>query len=161
MSKIDISIFDELKDCQPTVFINSGENEVFFLKVLYDNCLRMGGLNNLNVTMASVHPSIWFSDFYVKCGDCIKMVCKNANFEIIQVVDDKIQVKTHSTESIQFYSDAELYNFFENFRGYKSLALFSITKLLELKNFKTTWVVRYKDLTSVQEMRNAKIADII
>lgn len=161
MSKLDLSNLESFKDSQPNIFINSQGLDFFFLKTLYENCLRMGSTTNTNVTHATIHPILWFSEFFEKYSDCIKMVSKNASFEIILIVDNKIITQSHSSEFFQFDSDEELDNYFNQFRNYKNLVLFSIIKLLDLQTLKSVWHVRSKDLTSKEEMRNLKIDDII
>jgi hypothetical protein len=161
MKKLDISKLDDLKDSPPSVFINSGDLDLFYLKTLYENCLRMGSTNNTNVTHASIHPSLWFSEFYQKYSDCIKMVSKNATFELIKIVNDKIVTQNYTCQFLQIDSDEKLDDYFNQFRNYRSLVLFSVIKLLDLQSLKSVWHVRSKDVSSKEEVRNLKIDDII
>jgi len=161
MTKFDFSKFDDLKDSQPSVFINNGELDLFWLKTLYENCLRMGTTNNTNVTHASVHPSLWFGEFYNKYSDCIKMVAKNSSFELIKIVDNRIITQNYTCQFLQLDSDEKLDDFFEQHRNYKHLVLFSVIKLLDLQTLKSVWHVRAKDITSKEDMRNLKIEEII
>jgi hypothetical protein len=161
MSKWDISKLDDLKDSQPSVFINSEDLDLFFLKTLYENCLRMGSTNNTNVTHASIHPTLWFSEFFEKYSDCIKMVSKNSSFEIIKIIDNKITTQSYSSQFLQFDTDEKLDNFFLQYRNYKNLVLFSVIKLLDLQTLKSVWHVRARDITTKEEMRNLKIDEII
>lgn len=161
MNKLDISKLDDLKDSLPSVFINDGHLDLFSLKTLYENCLRMGSTNNTNVTHATIHPSLWFADFFDKYMDCVKMVSKNASFELIKIVNDKIVTQNYTCQFLQIDSDEKLDDYFNQFRNYRSLVLFSVIKLLDLQSLKSVWHVRSKDITSKEEVRNLKIDDII
>ena len=161
MKKLDISKLDDLKDSPPSVFINDGDLDLFSLKTLYENCLRMGSTNNTNVTHATIHPSLWFADFFDKYMDCVKMDSKNASFELIKIVNDKIVTQNYTCQFLQIDSDEKLDDYFNQFRNYRSLVLFSVIKLLDLQSLKSVWHVRSKDITSKEEVRNLKIDDII
>jgi hypothetical protein len=121
----------------------------------------MGSTNNTNVTHASIHPTLWFSEFFEKYSDCIKMVSKNSSFEIIKIIDNKITTQSYSSQFFQFDSDEKLDNFFLQYRNYKNLVLFSVIKLLDLQTLKSVWHVRARDITTKEEMRNLKIDEII
>jgi hypothetical protein len=161
MTKIDLSIFDDMKDAQPSTVTNSGNSDLFYMKTLYDNCARMGSANNSNVTVATVHPSLWFSEIFSKIESTIKLVTKNPAFEIYEIIDNKVVVTRHTCDTIFFTDEREMIEFFLSYDTYKKLAIFSIVKFLDLQTLKSSWNVRYKDLTTKSEMRDSKLNELI
>jgi hypothetical protein len=89
------------------------------------------------------------------------MVSKNATFELIKIVNDKIVTQNYTCQFLQIDSDEKLDDYFNQFRNYRSLVLFSVIKLLDLQSLKSVWHVRSKDVSSKEEVRNLKIDDII
>ena len=55
-------IFNDIPMERAEVLFNN-DLDASALKLFYDNCIRMGSGDNLNVTTATIHPVIWFSDF--------------------------------------------------------------------------------------------------
>ena len=161
MKKLDLSIFDEMKDAQPTTIANSGDFDLFYMKSFYDNCVRMGSANNSNVSVATFHPNLWFSEIFSKIESTIKLVVKNPAFEIYEIIDNKVVVTRHTCETIFFTEEQEMIQFFLNFNSYKKLAIFSIVKFLDLQTLKSSWNVRFKDLTTKSEMRDSKLNELI
>lgn len=156
----DVSIFSQMDKTEPSVFFNDSL-DITPLKILYDNCVRMGSETNNNVTVATAHPDIWFSDYFELLKSKVKMVVKQPTFQLIKVEDNKLFSTSFSCDTVEFNSDDELKKFFEDISEYGSIALFSIVKYINIKTFNTNWRVRFKDISTKEEIRDKKIGKII
>jgi hypothetical protein len=156
---IDISIFDEIKE-KSSIHIVDDLN-FWAYKVLYDNCIRMGS-DNSNVSYATIHPSLWFNDIIDYINKVAKIVTEAPSFSILKI-DDNLEViaRNYMVESFRFDSDEDFKIFFTQTSKYKSLALFSIVKYLDLRTLKVSWSIRSCDITTIEENRDKKIDDII
>lgn len=160
--KIDVKSFEHLKDKTQSLFFNTGDCDVFYLKVLYDNCTRMGSTSNSNVTIASVHPDLWFGNFVEKYVDCFKFVSKSPSFETtILGQDNLVEIYAYITQIINFTLDTEFDSFFSKHKILKSLVLFSVNRLFDFRTEKYSWRVQFADLSTKKSIRDAKIDDII
>jgi hypothetical protein len=136
-----------------------GENNLEGIKILIDNCFRMGGENN-NVRMATVDPSLWLGDFLDKHWTKISYVTSLPTFMIMKVVDNKVISKQYSSETKEFESEELVNEFFEKGR-WKIFVLFSIIKYVDLLTLTISYRVRYADITEKYEERDNKINEIL
>jgi hypothetical protein len=136
-----------------------GENNLEGIKILIDNCFRMGGENN-NVRMATVDPSLWLGDFLDKHWNKISYVTSLPTFMIVKVVDNKVISKQYSSETKEFESEELVNEFFEKGR-WKTFVLFSIIKYVDLLTLTISYRVRYADITEKYEERDNKINEIL
>lgn len=155
---IDVKIFDSKEDI--SVYVND-DIDFTALKVLYDNCIRIGSSDNSNITVATVHPSLWFGDLFEYIQKSVKLVPKGPSFQLMKIENNQLVSYNKNVETKNFYSDIELKKFFEEDCKYKSLALFSICKYLDMTNLSTTWTIRCVDITTKQEVRDRKLDSII
>jgi len=155
---IDVKIFDSKEDV--SVYVND-DIDFTALKVLYDNCIRIGSSDNSNITVATVHPSLWFGDLFEYIQKSVKIVPKGPAFQLMKIENNQLVSYNKNVETKNFYSDIELKKFFEEDCKYKSLALFSICKYLDMTNLSTTWTIRCVDITTKQEVRDRKLDSII
>lgn len=131
------------------------------LKMLLDNCVRMGSENNNNVEIATVNPSLWLGQFLDKHWDKISYVSTLPSFDVLKVDDNnEIYRKTYRCDSISFISDEEVDDFF-NKNKFKKLVLFSITKTVNLSTLQSIYNIRYSDITEKYEERDIKINSIL
>ena len=136
-----------------------GENNLEGIKILIDNCFRMGGDNN-NIRMATVDPSLWLGQFLDKHWSKISYVTSLPSFMIMKVVDNKIFSKQYNTETKEFESEDLVTDFFEKGR-WKTLVLFSIVKYVDLLTLNISYRVRYADITEKYEERDNKLEEIL
>ena len=136
-----------------------GENNLEGIKILIDNCFRMGGDNN-NVRMATVDPSLWLDKFLNKNWNRISYVSSTPSFNITKVVDNKIVSKHYNTETKQFESEDIINEFFESGR-WKSFVIFSIVKYVDVVSMSISYHVRYADITEKYEERDNKLEEIL
>jgi hypothetical protein len=136
-----------------------GENNLEGIKILIDNCFRMGSENS-NVRMATVDPSLWLGQFLDKNWTKILYVTALPSFNIMKVVDNKIVSKKYNTETEEFESEDLINEFFEKGR-WKTFVLFSIIKYVDLVNLSTSYRVRYADITEKYEERDNKLEEIL
>ena len=61
----DVSLFSQMEKSETIVYFNDSL-DVSCLKLLYDNCVRMGSESNTNVTIATAHPDLWFGWGYAR-----------------------------------------------------------------------------------------------
>lgn len=155
---IDVSIFDKITD-KSCIHINDNV-DFWSFKVLYDNCLRMGD-ENKNVTYATFHPSLWFSDIFDDLKNATKLVTELPTFQLFKIENNTVIVTNYKVDTLRFSSDDELKKFLTQDCKYKSLALFSIVKYLDMKSLSITWSVRCCDVTTIQDIRDKKIDEII
>jgi hypothetical protein len=155
---IDVRIFDSKEDV--SVYVND-DIDFTALKILYDNCLRVGSSDNLNITVATVHPSLWFGELFEYIQKSVKVVPKGPVFQLMKIENNQLVAYNHAVETIEFYSDVELKKFFEEECKYKSLALFSICKYLDMTNLSTTWRIRCVNVITKEEVRDRKLDSII
>lgn len=130
------------------------------IKILIDNCMRMGSENNSNVTIATINPSIWLGDFLDKYFHNISYVSTLPNFHMMKVEDNKIVSQTYSVKTENFDSDIDIDEFFKKGR-WKKFVLFSIVKYVDLENLSSSYKVRYADITEKYEERDGKINSIL
>ena len=155
---IDVKIFDSKEDV--SVYVND-DIDFTALKVLYDNCLRVGSSDNLNITVATVHPSLWFGELFEYIQKSVKLVPKGPAFQLMKIENNQLFSYNKLVETMEFHSDEELKKFFEEDCRYKSLALFSICKYLDMTNLSITWRIRCVDILTKEEMRDKKLDSII
>ena len=136
-----------------------GENNLEGIKILIDNCFRMGSDNN-NVRMATVDPSLWLGQFLDKHWTKISYVTSLPSFVIMKVIDNKIVSKQYNTETKEFESEDLINDFFEKGR-WKTLVLFSIIKYVDLLTLNISYRVRYADITEKYEERDNKLEEIL
>jgi hypothetical protein len=155
---IDVKIFDSKEDV--SVYVND-DIDFTALKVLYDNCIRIGSSDNSNITVATVHPSLWFGELFEYIQKSVKIVPKMPTFQLMKIENNQLVSYSKCVETREFHSDEELKKFFEEDCKYKSLAMFSICKYLDMTNLSTTWTIRCVDITTKQEVRDRKLDSII
>ena len=136
-----------------------GENNLEGIKILIDNCFRMGGENN-NVKMATVDPSLWLGDFLDKHWNKISYVTSLPTFMIMKVIDNKVISKQYSSETKEFESEELVNEFFEKGR-WKTFVLFSIIKYVDLLTLTISYRVKYADITEKYEERDNKLEEIL
>lgn len=136
-----------------------GENNLEGIKILIDNCYRMGG-DNSNVGVATVDPSIWLGQFLDKHWSKISYVSSMPTFNIMKVEGNQIVTKNYNCLVKEFESDDEINNFFEEGR-WKTFVMFSIIKSVDLVTLSSTYRVRYADITEKYEERDNKIKEIL
>lgn len=130
------------------------------LKILFDTSMRMGGGGNINVEVATVSPSLWMGDFLDKHWDKISYVTTTPNFSIIKIRSNEMVSCSYRTDTISFDSDEELDTFFNDGK-WKKFVLFSINKYVDLRTLKSSYIVRYADITEKFEIRDNKINSIL
>ena len=155
---IDVKIFDSKEDV--SVYVND-DIDFTSLKILYDNCLRVGSSDNLNITVATVHPSLWFGELFEYIQKSVKLVPKVPTFQLIKIENNQLVSYNKTVETKNFYSDIELKKFFEEDCKYKSLAIFSICKYLDMTNLSISWRIRCVNVLTKQEVRDKKLDSII
>lgn len=130
------------------------------IKILIDNCMRMGKESNSNVKLATIDPSIWLGDLLDKHWDKISYVSINVSFEVMKVEDGKIIQKQYRVDTIKFDTEKEVDNFFDKGK-WKKFVLFSIVKYANLSTMKAFYSIRYSDITEKFEERDNKINSIL
>jgi hypothetical protein len=136
-----------------------GENNLEGIKVLIDNCFRMGN-DNINVRMATVDPSLWLGQFLDKHWTKISYVTSMPSFNIMKVEENKIISKNYNCISKEFESDELINDFFEKGR-WKTFVMFSIIKSVDLLTLSSSYRVRYADITEKYEERDNKLEEIL
>ena len=136
-----------------------GENNLEGIKVLIDNCFRMGN-DNSNVRVATVDPSLWLGQFLDKHWTKISYVTSVPTFNIMKVEDNQLISKNYNCVMKEFESDELINEFFEKGR-WKTFVIFSIIKHVELVTLSSTYRVRYADITEKYEDRDNKIKEIL
>ena len=136
-----------------------GENNLEGVKVLIDNCYRMGSENN-NVRMATVDPSIWLGQFLDKHWSKISYVTSMIAFNIMKVEGNQIVTKNYNCLTKEFVTDDEINDFFEKGR-WKTFVMFSIIKSVDLVTLSSTYKIKYADITEKYEERDNKIKEIL
>jgi hypothetical protein len=136
-----------------------GENNLEGIKVLIDNCFRMGN-DNINVRMATVDPSLWLGQFLDKHWTRISYVTSMPSFNIMKVEENKIISKNYNCISKEFESDELINDFFEKGR-WKTFVMFSIIKSVDLLTLSSSYRIRYADITEKYEERDNKLEEIL
>lgn len=156
----DVSLFSQMEKSETIVYFNDSL-DVSCLKLLYDNCVRMGSESNTNVTIATAHPDLWFGEYFDFFRTKIKMVVKSPVFQLTKVEGNQLVSTNYSCEILEFESDEELKKFFEDMTEYGSIAVFSLVKYVDIKSFSISWRLRYKDISTKEEIRDKKISTIL
>lgn len=158
-------IFNDIPMERAEVLFNN-DLDASALKLFYDNCIRMGSGDNLNVTTATIHPVIWFSDFLSLFQEKIRIVSRASGFQLFRIENDSAGAKqiigtNYICGSITFNSDSELTAFFEEKSSFGSLVVFALCKYLDIVTLKSHWVLRYIDASTKDEIRDRKIDSLI
>jgi hypothetical protein len=136
-----------------------GENNLEGIKILIDNCFRMGS-DNSNVRMATIDPSLWLGQFLDKHWNRISYVTSLPSFNILKVENNQIVSKNYNCLTKEFESDDLINDFFEKGR-WKTFVIFSIIKHVDLVTLSSSYRVRYADITEKYEERDNKIEEIL
>jgi hypothetical protein len=136
-----------------------GENNLEGIKVLIDNCYRMGNVNN-NIQVATMDPLLWLGEFLDKHWNKISYVSSLPSFSIMKVEDNKIVSRQYNCLFKEFNSDGEINDFFEK-NKWKTFVIFVIIKHVNLVNLSSTYRVRYADITEKYEERENKLEEIL
>jgi hypothetical protein len=136
-----------------------GENNLEGIKILIDNCFRMGNENS-NVRIATIDPSLWLGHFLDKHWTKISYVSSMPGFNIMKVEGNKIVSKNYNCTSVEFESDELINDFFEKGR-WKTFVIFSIIKHVDLVTLSSSYHVRYADITEKYEERDNKLEEIL
>jgi hypothetical protein len=136
-----------------------GENNLEGIKILIENCFRMGSENS-NVRTATVNPTLWLGDFLDKHWNKISYVTTQPSFDIFKVEGNKIVSKQFITTTSEFESEIDIDDFFNKNR-WKTFVLFSIMKYVDLTNLTISYKLRYADITEKYEERDGKINSIL
>lgn len=130
------------------------------IKILIHNCFERGKSDPSNVELVSINPNIWLSDFINKNIEFIKMVSTGPSFSILKSENDNLFYKNYHCESIKMKNDIELEEFFRK-NEWKSLVIFTIVKIADLRTMKSWYNIRYADITEEYEQRDKKIKKIL
>lgn len=152
---MDISSLEKIEKSNITIF---DDIDASAIKELYDNCIRIGGTNN-NVEIATVHPSLWFEDFLKKFSKNIKIVTSMPAFSLCSYTNGQFSQTNYFCDTFKF-NEKEFDRFAED-NKFKNFAIFYVNKCVDLKTSKVSWILRYKDITTLQESRALKIESII
>lgn len=147
-------------DSEIDVFIYS-DKDITALKVLFDNSLRLGEKDMTNVTVASIHPNLWFEEMYHHFCHCLVVVPKRPQYFIHTIENGSLVRRSYSTEVREFDSDEEITKFFKEDCKFSVLSIFGICKYLDVKTLKTQWYLRYNDITDITLLRDNKIETLI
>lgn len=157
----DVNLFSQMGKQVPNVYFNDGL-DISALKLLYDNCIRMGSdNNNSNVSIAIAHPDLWFGDYFDLFKTKIKMVVSAPVFQLIRIEGNQLILDSHVCETFELKTDEDLKKFFEDMTEFGSIAVFTIIKYVDISTFNITWKIRYKDISTKEEIRDKKIDSII
>jgi hypothetical protein len=156
---IDISVLSKLKE-DPMVYIND-DIDFTALKIFYDNCVRLGSETNANISIATVHPDLWFGDFFELFASKIKMIVKSPSFQTFRIEQSELVVRNWTCQTAELKSDEELIKFLQDLDEYRTYAFFSIVKYVHVKSFDITWMVKYSDCSTKEEIRDKKISKIL
>jgi hypothetical protein len=131
------------------------------LKILIDNCIRMGSENNSNVEIATVSPALWLGQILDKHWNKISYVTSLPTFEVLKFDQDQgIIKKTYRCDTATFDNEGDIDDFF-NKNKFKKLVIFSITKQVRLDTLQSQYNIRYSDITEKYEERDIKINSIL
>lgn len=136
------------------------ESNLEGIKILTDNCIRMGKEDNSNIILATIDPSIWLGDFLDKYWNKISYVTTNVKFTILKVDDDRIIQKDYNVITKQLDDDDDVDSFFESGK-WKKFVIFSIIKYANLAIMKSHYSIKYADITEKFEERDNKINEIL
>ena len=78
-------------------------------------------------------------------------------FDFIQIQNNEFIQINHNCDIEEFRSLEELTQFLTSKGKFYTLCVFSIIKLVDLKNLSSSWRLRYKLVDDVAKMRNNKI----
>ena len=129
------------------------------LKLLLDNCKRMGS-ENTNVRVATVDSTLWLGTFLDKHWQKISFISTLVSFNIFKLEGNNLVSKAYRASNFEFKSDDELDNFF-NEKKFRKLVMFSITKFVDLETMTSKYTVRLADITEKYEERDMKIEEIL
>jgi hypothetical protein len=130
------------------------------VKILIHNCFQQGQSNSSNVEWVSVNPSIWLPELLENNLNHIKMVSTGPNFHILKKEQDDLVYQNYTCDSIRLENDEELNEFFSKNR-WKSLVIFTITKIADLRTMSYWYNIRFADITEKFEQRDNKIKEIL
>lgn len=129
------------------------------IKILFETCKRLGSNNN-NVEIATIDPSLWLGDFLDKYWTKISFVSSQIEFQIVKFENGRLVNKKYQVSTSEFINDDEIESFFNN-NKFSKLVLFSVVKNVNLLTLKSSYRIRFTDISEKYEIRDEKIKDIL
>jgi len=148
-------------DASNVVLYPISEYNLEGIKILIGNCLYWGTMNNNNVSIASIDPSIWLGDFLDNHWSKISWVSTSQSFSITKFNSSNTGIleKTYKSASITLNSEEEINEFFS--QKWKKLVLYSLNKYANLSKMTTFYIIVYADITEKYEERDYFIDKIL
>lgn len=131
--------------------------DISALFILYDNCHRMGNENNNNVWLATVDPEAWFDDLVPAILSSVSFVTKIPGFQTISLNGKDLLTQSYICDKGEFDSLKSLKDFLDEKGRLSVLVVYSVVQYVDLKTLKPTWILRYKEITDTQTIRDKKI----
>lgn len=131
--------------------------DISALFILYDNCHRMGNENNNNVWLATVDPEAWFDDLVPDILNNVSFVTKMAGFQTLSINGGELLTHSYICDKVELESLKSLKDFLEERGRLSVLVVYSVVQYVDLKKLKPTWILRYKEITDTQTIRDKKI----
>jgi hypothetical protein len=155
---IESSTINEYADVKVTLYpIN--EYNLDGLKILYHNTLKLGG-DNKNVQTATYSPKLFLPEFLNKYWRKISYVTTLYSFSLTKIINDQIVIKNFECRTRGFESEEEMDEFFSD-KTYHQLVFHSIIKTIDLQTLKTSFRIRYVDISETKEIRDVKLNEIL
>lgn len=123
---------------------------------LINNCKDLG----IGIQYATFDISLWLNDFLVNNYSKIKYITVSPRFTLEYIENKQPHSKIIDCKTIQFNSDDELQQFFDDNDG-KTLVIYIIGKYIDLNTLKVFYRIRYADITEKNEEREIKINKIL
>jgi hypothetical protein len=130
------------------------------IEILIDNCMRMGSGQLNNVQVASIDPSLWLGSFIDKHFNKLKFVTLSPTFTVTKLEGSSIISKSYTCNTISFNTEKDIDEFL-NKNKWKTFVIFSIVKIADLSTMKTSYNLKYCDITEKNEERDNKINDVL
>ena len=149
-----------------TILYPIDESNLYGVRVLIDNCTRMGAgwqnaeINNTNVSIATVDPIVWLPEFLDKLLFKFSYISTLANFETIQLNDEKLTSVVYNCDVVKFKDIDEIKDKIDLLE-FGTLVLFSAVKYVDLTTLSVYYEVRYKNISTKATIRDRKLGKII
>lgn len=154
---LDFNTFTSIPDSY-VLFIN--DIDCSAIKVLYDNCKRMGH-ENVNVSNASIDVNVWLPNLIDIISNHVKLITKNISFPLTKIVGDKFISKMYQCGQKSFDSEEILINFIQQTTKFKDICIFYIVKHINLIDLKSKYTMSYVEIEPEISISRSKKIDFL
>lgn len=150
------SMWTNLKGAEPSV-IHLDNLDSIGLSTLYTNCCRMGNIDNINVSLATVNPDIYIGELVDVILENVSYISKFPSFQLTSYINGEFVSCTYTCETLEFENIDDIKKTISEMGKFSILVLYSIVKLVNLETMKSSFTIKIAEIKDIKQIRNKKI----